>query len=166
MSTDYGIPDDVLFYERVEAINTLSDRAVILSLTYYPASHLWKPPYFVLLSGLPASSLPFDFSGSGVPVDVWDVNNSPDRAADFLAYGQTLGIGIQQYRLITLPYFVSSLLGGAQSLRRDFQIVVGGSVSGVSGWTGGSVYQIVQFADDSTEDITLVAHCKKVSPTN
>lgn len=162
MATDYGVPDDTLFYQRVEAANTLSDRCIVLSPTYYPTSKLWNPPWFPVLSGLPASALPTGFSGSGIPVSVRDVANSPYRATDFATLAASYSVGLQQFRRLTLPYFVRDALTAVSGLRRDLQIVVGGSVSGVSGWQGGTVYQVLQFADDSSEAITQVVYCKKL----
>lgn len=165
MDTDSGVPNDTLFYQRIEATNTLSDRCVILSPTYYSSSRLWNPPWFPILSGLPASALPVSFRGSGIPVSVRDITNNPYRANDFATLAASYSVGVQQFRRLSLPYFVREALealGSVGGLRRDLQIIVGGAASGVSGWSGGAVYQVLQFADDSSEAITQVVYCKKV----
>ena len=160
MANDYGVPDDTLYYQRVEASNTLSDRCVVLGLTYYPDSNLWNPPTRVLLSGLPASALPAGFSGSGIPVSIRDLNNNPFRTQNFAILAQSLNVGIQEFRHITLPWFFIPAINALSGLRRDFQIVVGGSLSG-SSWLGGTSYSVLQFADDSSEAITSVVFARK-----
>jgi hypothetical protein len=159
------LPVQVLEAQRDDTERTLQDRCVVLVQQYDEVRGIFSSPWHIALSGLPADLAFQGYKGSGVPVDVWDVSSLPDT--NMLSMADHLQIGVQQYRMLTVPWYINQILSGVGGIRLDTRLVVGGSLSGggpLAKWIGGSVYQVAALADDVTQPTELVLHCKKVSP--
>lgn len=110
----------------------------VSGLAFSSGTGLWGPPYV--------------FMGSGISADIDDRSTEP--SVDLFARADALGIGYMQYREITVT--VEELAARGITMRRSFRLGTGSPVAPTA------IYEVQDFADDTTQAISLLMYCRKL----